>query len=66
MTARVIIEKDGNGYSAFIDGIKSTVIGEGASVEEAKADLDNSWTFEARKASTLSFDFASDSSTMKS
>ena len=43
MIARVIIEKDGNGYSAFIDGIKSTVIGEGVSVEEAKADLDNSY-----------------------
>ena len=41
--ARVIIEKDENGFSAFIDGIDSTIIGEGLSVAEAKADLDNSY-----------------------
>ena len=40
---RVIIEKDENGFSAFIDGIDSTIIGEGVSVAEAKADLDNSY-----------------------
>lgn len=42
-TVTVIIEKDDCGYSAFIDGIDSTVIGEGASVAEAKSDLDNSY-----------------------
>ena len=36
---RVIIEKDAEGYSAFIDGIESTVLGEGVSVAEAKEDL---------------------------
>ena len=41
--AKVIIEKDENGFSAFIDGIDSTIIGEGISVAEAKADLDNSY-----------------------
>lgn len=41
--AKVIIEKDENGFSAFIDGIDSTIIGEGVSVAEAKADLDNSY-----------------------
>ena len=41
--AKVIIEKDENGFSAFIDGIDSTIIGEGLSVAEAKADLDNSY-----------------------
>ena len=41
--AKVIIEKDENGFSAFIDGIESTIIGEGLSVAEAKADLDNSY-----------------------
>lgn len=41
--ATVIIEKDENGFSAFIDGIDSTIIGEGVSVAEAKADLDNSY-----------------------
>lgn len=40
---RVIIEKDENGFSAFIDGVDSTIIGEGVSVAEAKADLDNSY-----------------------
>lgn len=40
---RVIIEKDAEGYSAFIDGIESTVFGEGVSVAEAKEDLDNSY-----------------------
>ena len=43
MKATVIIEKDSDGYGAFIDGIKSTVIGEGKSVDEAKADLINSY-----------------------
>ena len=41
--AKVIIEKDENGFSAFIDGIDSTIIGEGVSVAEAKADLENSY-----------------------
>ena len=41
--AKVIIEKDENGFSAFIDGVDSTIIGEGISVAEAKADLDNSY-----------------------
>ena len=41
--AKVIIEKDENGFSAFIDGVDSTIIGEGVSVAEAKADLDNSY-----------------------
>ena len=41
--AKVIIEKDENGFSAFIDGIDSTIIGEGLSVAEAKVDLDNSY-----------------------
>ena len=35
----VIIEKDENGFSAFVDGIRSTLIGEGPTVAEAKADL---------------------------
>jgi predicted RNase H-like HicB family nuclease len=41
--ARVIIEKDEVGFSAFIDGIDSTIIGEGVNVAEAKADLENSY-----------------------
>ena len=41
--AVVLIEKDENGFGAFIDGIRSTIIGEGASAEEAKADLLNSY-----------------------
>ena len=39
----VIIEKDENGFSAFVDGIRSTLIGEGPTVAEAKADLLNSY-----------------------
>lgn len=42
MKATVIIEKDENGFSAFIDNFKSTIIGEGKTVEEAKSDLMNS------------------------
>ncbi len=41
--ARVIIEKDEVGFSAFIDGIDSTIIGEGVNVAEAKADLESSY-----------------------
>ena len=48
----VIIEKDENGFGAFIDGIRSTIIGEGETVAEAKADLLNS--YEEIKASYLS------------
>ncbi|MBQ7622351.1 MAG: hypothetical protein IJS66_01255 [Bacteroidales bacterium] len=39
----VIIEKDGNGFGAFTANTESTVIGEGKTVEEAKADLMNSY-----------------------
>lgn len=39
MKARVIIEKNEHGYGAFIENIKSTIIGEGETVEEAKRDL---------------------------
>ncbi|MBR1569805.1 MAG: pilus assembly protein HicB [Bacteroidales bacterium] len=42
MKAKVLIEKDGNGFSAVITNFKSTIFGEGATVEEAKADLMNS------------------------
>lgn len=42
MIAKVLIEKDDKGYSAFITNFKSTIWGSGASVEEAKADLMNS------------------------
>lgn len=42
MKAKVLIEKDGNGYSAVITNFKSTIFGEGATVEEAKSDLMNS------------------------
>ena len=40
----VLIEKDEHGYGAFIDGIRSTIIGEGLTAEEAKADLLNSYS----------------------
>ena len=40
----VLIEKDEHGYGAFIDGIRSTIIGEGKTAEEAKADLLNSYS----------------------
>lgn len=42
MKVRVIIEKDENGYGCFAENLKSTIIGEGASVEEAKKDFLNS------------------------
>ena len=42
MKAKGVIEKDGKGYGAFIENFKSTVFGEGKTVEEAKADLMNS------------------------
>ena len=42
MKAKVLIEKDGNGYSAVITNFKSTIFGEGRTVEEAKSDLMNS------------------------
>lgn len=42
MIAKVLIEKDDKGYSAFITNFKSTIWGSGASAEEAKADLMNS------------------------
>lgn len=42
MIAKVLIEKDGNGYSAVITNFKSTIWGSGDSVKEAKADLMNS------------------------
>lgn len=40
----VLIEKDEHGYGAFIDGIVSTIIGEGKTAEEAKEDLLNSYS----------------------
>ncbi len=42
MKVRVVIEKDENGYGAFIENLESTIIGEGKTVAEAKADLMNS------------------------
>jgi predicted RNase H-like HicB family nuclease len=42
MIAKVLIEKDGNGYSAVITNFQSTIWGSGDSVKEAKADLMNS------------------------
>ena len=42
MKVRVIIEKDENGYGCFTENLKSTIIGEGTSVEEAKKDFLNS------------------------
>ena len=39
----VLIEKDGNGFGVFTANTKSTIIGEGKTVEEAKADLMNSF-----------------------
>jgi hypothetical protein len=35
----VIIEKDKNGFGAFSDNIQSTIIGEGKTASEAKADF---------------------------
>lgn len=42
MIAKVLVEKDGNGYSAVITNFQSTIWGSGGSVKEAKADLMNS------------------------
>ena len=42
MIAKVLVEKDGNGYSAVITNFHSTIWGSGDSVKEAKADLMNS------------------------
>ena len=39
----VLIEKDGNGFGAFTANTKSTIIGEGKTVDEAKADFLNSY-----------------------
>lgn len=39
----VVIEKDKNGFGAFTASTKSTILGEGKTVEEAKADLMNSF-----------------------
>lgn len=42
MKVKVLIEKDDNGFSAFVTNFKSTIIGTGKSVDEAKEDLMNS------------------------
>lgn len=42
MKAKVLIEKDEHGFSAVITNFKSTIIGSGDSVDEAKEDLMNS------------------------
>lgn len=42
MIAKVLVEKDGNGYSAVITNFQSTIWGSGGSVKEAKVDLMNS------------------------
>lgn len=42
MKVRVIIEKDEKGFGCFAENLKSTIIGEGTSVEEAKKDFLNS------------------------
>lgn len=39
----VVIEKDKNGFGAFTASTKSTILGGGKTVEEAKADLMNSF-----------------------
>lgn len=39
----VVIEKDQNGFGAFTASTRSTIIGEGKTVEEVKADLMNSY-----------------------
>lgn len=39
----VLIEKDDNGFGAFTANTKSTIIGEGKTVDEAKADFLNSY-----------------------
>lgn len=44
MTVKVLIEKDEKGFSVYTDNLQhGTVIGEGHTVEEAKADFFNSW-----------------------
>lgn len=43
MKTIALIEKDKNGYGIFTPDLNATIIGEGASVEEAKADLQNSY-----------------------
>ena len=42
MKTIALIEKDENGYSVFTANLKSTIIGEGKTVEEAKKDFYNS------------------------
>ena len=39
MKALVIIEKDENGFGAYTDNTSTVLIGEGRTVEEAKADM---------------------------
>ena len=51
MKVKVIIEKDENGFGCFAENLKSTIIGEGKSVDEAKEDFLNS--VEEVKASYL-------------
>lgn len=43
MKTVALIEKDANGFGIFTPNLKSTIIGEGKSVEEAKADFMNSY-----------------------
>lgn len=43
MKTTALIEKDENGYGIFTPDLQSTIIGEGASVAEAKADFLNSY-----------------------
>lgn len=43
MKTTVLIEKDENGFGLFTPDLTSTIIGEGKSVEEAKADFMNSY-----------------------
>lgn len=43
MKTIALIEKDDNGFGIFTPDLASTIIGEGKSVEEAKADFINSY-----------------------
>lgn len=43
MRTIALIEKDENGFGIFTPDLESTIIGEGKSVEEAKADFMNSY-----------------------
>lgn len=43
MKTIALIEKDKNGFGIFTPDLESTIIGEGKSVEEAKADFMNSY-----------------------